>query len=333
METGATPPVDIYPWLHWLPQSIFSNWVDRATRVQNGVNHLYSDLLRDIRVRRAKAGSRGSFMDTVLDQAEGEKRMDGLTYSDHELWFMGGTLSEVGSDTTAAVITIFVHAMTTYPEVQKKAQAQIDTVVGEDRSPQWQDYCQLPYVAQCVKEIIRWRPVTLLAFPHALAQDDWVDGKLLPKGTVVIINAWGLQHDPERFSNPEVFDPDHFAGNTTLATELAKGPYEKRDHYGYGSGRRFCPGAHLAERSLFVTMAKLLWAFDIRPGNDDAGNAIEPDVDPSTGHREGFLVCAKDFAADIKVRGEWRKATILKEYEEAGKDVFAKYEASGEEVA
>ncbi|KAK5126661.1 hypothetical protein LTR85_009595 [Meristemomyces frigidus] len=333
METGATPPVDIYPFLHWLPQSIFLNWVDRATHVQQEMNHLYSDFLRDIRTRRATLGSRGAFMDKVLDQAESEKRMENLTYNDHELWFMGGTLTEGGSDTSASIITAFVQAMTAYPEVQKKAQAQIDDVVGQGRSPTWQDYDRLPYVAQCVKEAMRWRPVTPLAFPHALAEDDWVDGMFLPKGTVVIVNAWGLQHDPERFANPDAFDPDHFAGSTTLATELANGSWEKRDHYGYGTGRRFCPGAHLAERNLFLAMAKLLWAFEIGPGKDGNGNAMQPDLDPRTGYCEGFLVCANDFGAGFHVRGDERKQTILREFEEAERDVFGKFEAGGDEVA
>lgn len=92
METGATPPVDIYPFLHYLPQSVFLNWVDRATHVQKEMNALYADFLSDIRMRRRKeGGGRGAFMDKVLDQAEGEaKKQDGLSYNDHELWFMGG---------------------------------------------------------------------------------------------------------------------------------------------------------------------------------------------------------------------------------------------------
>ena len=333
METGATPPVDVYPSLHWLPQSIFLNWIDRATHVRNEMNKLYADFLRDIRMRRNQVGSRGSFMDRVLDSSESEKRPEGLTFSDHELYFMGGTATEGGSDTSASIITSFVHAMTAHPEVQRKAQAQIDSVVGEGRSPTWQDYAQLPYIAQCVKETMRWRPVTPLAFPHALAEDDWVDGMFLPKGTTIIVNAWGMQHDPERFKDPETFDPDHFAGCTTLATELSNGSWEKRDHYGYGVGRRFCPGAHLAERNLFLAMAKLLWAFEIGPGKDDKGNIVKPDLDPVTGYSEGFLVCANDFNAEFRIRGSVRKDVVMREFGEVEKDVFGKFEACGGEVA
>ncbi|KAK5163102.1 uncharacterized protein LTR77_010886 [Saxophila tyrrhenica] len=347
METGATPPVDIFPWMHWLPQGVFLNWVQRATHVRDEMNALYRDFLIDIRMRRRKEGDgRGAFMDGVLEQAEGEgKKMDGLTYNDHgrsysetlllqcptnsttELYFMGGTLTEGGSDTTASIVTAFVQAMIAYPEVQKKAQQQIDQFVGEDRSPTWQDYSRLPYVAQCVKEAMRWRPVTPLAFPHALAEDDWVDGMFLPKGTMIIVNAWGMHFDEERFKNPYDFDPDHFEGVTTLATELSNGAWEKRDHYGYGTGRRFCPGAHLAERNLFLAMAKILWGYDVKAGKKPV------DTDPVTGYCEGFLVCANDFDAEFEVRGEKRKETILREYEEAERDVFGNYELSGEERA
>ena len=328
METGATPPVDIYPFLHWLPQSVFLNWVDRATHVQKEMNHLYSDFLSDIRMRRRKeGGGRGAFMDKVLDQAEGQSKQEsGLSYNNHELWFMGGTLTEGGSDTSASIITAFVQAMVADPSIQRKAQEQIDSVVGEDESPTWQDYQSLPYVAQCVKETMRWRPVTPLAFPHALAEDDWVDGMFLPKGTIIIVNAWGMHFDEKRFANPEKYDPDHFAGVTTLASELANGPYENRDHYGYGTGRRFCPGVHIAERNLFLAMAKLLWAYNIKPGK------TKPDTDPVTGYCEGFLVCANDFDAEFEVRSEGRKETILREFEEV-KDVFGRFEAGGEEKA
>lgn len=325
METGATPPVDIYGFLNYLPQGVFLNWRDRATHVQRSMNSLYSSFLAGIRGRRSRAGSRGSLMDKILDQVESEKPSPGMTYSDHELWFLGGTLTEGGSDTSASIITAFVQAMVANPAVQRKAQAQIDSVVSADRSPTWADYSSLPYVAQIVKETMRWRPVTPLAFPHALTQDDWVDGYLLPKGTTVIINAWGMQHDAARFKNPNIFDPDHFEGCTKLAPELANGAWEERDHYGYGAGRRLCPGIHLAERNLFLAMAKLLWAFEMLSEIDEGGKEVPLDTDPRRAYSEGFLVCARDFPATFKIRGQDREDTVLREFGEAQK-VFAKYE-------
>ena len=148
----------------------------------------------------------------------------------------------------------------------------------------------------------------------------------IPKRSIVFINSWGLQHDENRFKDPDRFDPDHYEGVTALAPELAAASDpEMRDHYGYGSGRRICPGMHLAERNMFLAFAKLLWAFEFLPGEDNSGHAIEPDTDPETGYSEGFLVCAKDYELRVRVRSEKRRETIVREFEEAKKDVFSKY--------
>lgn len=46
--------------------------------------------------------------------------------------------------------------MTLYPEAQKKAQSEIDSVVGHDRLPDWSDQQSLPYVDALVKEVLRY---------------------------------------------------------------------------------------------------------------------------------------------------------------------------------
>lgn len=156
---------------------------------------------------------------------------------------------------------------------------------------------------------------------------DWIDGYKIPKGSIVFINAWGLHHDDQRYPNPDVFDPDHYEGVTTLASVLAAATDEnERDHYGYGSGRRLCPGIHLAERNLFLAISKLLWGLKFSAGTDADGKTVEPDIDPRTGYSEGFLVCAKPFACKIEVRSEARRKTIEREYDEAKKDIFSRFE-------
>lgn len=66
--------------------------------------------------------------------------------------------------------------------------------------------------------------------------DQWVDGKFLPKGTVLFVNVYGLHQDESKFPHPNTFDPDHYKGRTLLAAEYANSAdYENRDHYGFGS--------------------------------------------------------------------------------------------------
>lgn len=164
MEPGATPPVDIYPLLHYVPESIFGNWISRSKDVGREMNDLYGGVLDRVRERRRLKGKKVSLMDTLLDQEET------IGLNNHQLYFLGGVVMEGGSDTTSSLILAFIHAMTRWSHVLPKAQAEIDRVIGEDRSPVWSDYACLPYVATVVKEVHRWRPVVPLAFPHAAAE-------------------------------------------------------------------------------------------------------------------------------------------------------------------
>lgn len=96
--------------------------------------------------------------------------------------------------------------------------------------------------------------------------------------------------------------------------------YTQRDHYGYVSGRRLCPGIHLAERNLWLAMAKLLWAFEF---GKMEGKPV--DADHRTEYSEGSLCCSMPFEANIKVRGR-KGETIEREFELVQSDVKGKYE-------
>ncbi|KAK4465763.1 cytochrome P450 [Cladorrhinum samala] len=325
MEAGNTPPLDIFPFLKLVPEKFLGMWRSRAQNVGQEMVSLFGEWAECGIKRRESRGSVNCFLDRVLDDPKARADIDR-----HGLYFLCGTLIQGGSDTSSSLLLAFINAVTKWPEVLKKAQEEIDRVVGAERTPTWEDYESLPYIAACVKECHRWRPASPLAFPHSLAEDDWADGMYLPKGSDIFINAFGIQHDEKRFPNPDTFDPDHFKGCTTLASELANGDYSKRDHYGYGSGRRLCPGIHLAERIMFLGIAKLVWAFDIGPGTDKDGKVIEPDVSIDKAYSAGFLVCAEDFPCTFTLRGEERRATILRECDKARVEVFSSYETPTE---
>jgi cytochrome P450 len=80
--------------------------------------------------------------------------------------------------------------MTLYPEVQRKAQEEIDAVVGTHRLPNIDDRDSLPYIDSLLKEVLRWGPATPLAGPHRVTRDDEHDGYFIPEGTSVIVNVW-----------------------------------------------------------------------------------------------------------------------------------------------
>ena len=342
METGATPPVDIFPFLKMVPESWFGNWVRHAQDVGKRMKTLYSTQKGLVLARRAgnlKGQANGhaskgdaattermtTLMDEVLD------KQDKLQLTKNQQDFLGGVLMEGGSDTVSTMMLVVLQALCLNPDIVQRAQRDIDAVVDEGCTPRWEHRDKLPYITQIVKEAMRWRPVTPLAFPHALlsaeqgGQGDVIDDHFwLPPGTPVFLNVWGLQHDCE---DPGRFDPDRFDGRTKpSAVYAASSEYALRDHYVFGAGRRICPGIHLAEREMFLGTAKLLWGFNIEQARDETGNVIPIDTDPVTGYTEGFLVCPKDFACKVTPRSDRRAATIVKEFEAARKIVFSRYE-------
>lgn len=164
MEIGATPPVDIFPWLKRFPEKLLGNYITRAKGIGHQMKSLYSDILGQV-IQRRESGERiDSFMDRVLDQ------QDKNELPPNQLRFIGGVLMEGGSDTSSSLILAIVQAMITNPDVQLKAQAEIDAVVGHDRSPRWSDLGNLPYINMIIKEGHRWRPILPLGFPHALGE-------------------------------------------------------------------------------------------------------------------------------------------------------------------
>ncbi|KAI3317331.1 cytochrome P450 [Xylariaceae sp. AK1471] len=319
METGNTPPVDIFPWLKAIPQQFFGNYKKRSLGVGKQMENLYEDVLQDV-LKRRETRNAGSFMDVVLDQ------QDKVQLPRDQLRFIGGVLMEGGSDTSSSLILAIVQALILNPEVQEKAHREISAVVGEDRSPEWSDMDKLPYINMIVKEGHRWRPILPLCFPHALGQDDWVEGKFLPKGTTIILNVWGMHMDPQIWEDPEKFNPDRYKNHSLLAPDyVAAGDWQKRDHYGYGAGRRICPGMYLAERNMLVSIAKLIWAFrfEHRIGSD--GKALPVNPDPVTGYHNGFLYCPKDYDCQPIIRSNRVRETVLREFDEVEKNIFSRF--------
>ncbi|KDR79209.1 hypothetical protein GALMADRAFT_137092 [Galerina marginata CBS 339.88] len=138
-----------------------------------------------------------------------------------------------GADTTVSAVQTFFLAMALYPEVQTRAQAELDTVVGRSRLPDFTDRNALPYINALVKETMRWNLVTPLAVGHMSSKDDEYDGFFIPRGTVVIGNGWSILHDPDVFSDPLEYQPERYLKDGQLDPN-ARNP----DCAAFGFGRR-----------------------------------------------------------------------------------------------
>ncbi|KAJ3507528.1 hypothetical protein NMY22_g16902 [Coprinellus aureogranulatus] len=172
-----------------------------------------------------------------------------------------------GADTSVASATAFILAMATHPNVQKKAQAEIDTVIGSNRLPLIKDRLSLPYLQAILKEVGRWYTVGPLAFPHATNADDEYEGYFIPKGTCVIANSWAIMHDEDLFERPFDFIPERYMRDGKIDPSVP-GP----EVAAFGFGRRICPGRHFSDDTIFLLAASILANFNISPPKDEAGN-------------------------------------------------------------
>ncbi|KAK5227225.1 hypothetical protein LTR99_005355 [Exophiala xenobiotica] len=203
----------------------------------------------------------------------------GLSLSDAEIATLTSNLIGGGVDTTSGTLIAFILAMCVFRDVQGKAQAELDGVVGQSRVPDWTDESSLPYVKAMISEVLRWRTVTILGgIPHAPIQDDEYRGYFIPKGTPITGNVWAIHRHPREFPDPDTFRPERYLGAGGGGSGLERPYPNKQGHNAFGWGRRACSGQPLAEQGLFMTIATLLWAFDIRPGLDENGNELQLDT-------------------------------------------------------
>lgn len=87
------------------------------------------------------------------------------------------------------MMTFFL-AMSVFPEVQKKAQEELDRVIGSRRLPLIPDRDNLPYIMAVLKETHRWHPVGPMGLPHVSSEEDTCRGYRIPKGAILFPNTW-----------------------------------------------------------------------------------------------------------------------------------------------
>jgi cytochrome P450 len=165
------------------------------------------------------------------------------------------------------------------PEIQRRAQDQLDAVIGRDRPPTFADAPNLPYIQALVKETLRWRPALPLGVPHSTTEDNWYEGMFIPKGTLCFANLWHCNRDPAAYGDDgAIFKPERFLDEHG---RLIPGPAETRDegHCTFGFGRRACVGKHMANETLFISMATVLWAVKLECPRDDNGREVPLDTE------------------------------------------------------
>ena len=166
-------------------------------------------------------------------------------------------------------------------DVQRRAQQQIDDVIGRERDVTLADRERLPYVEATVWEVQRFKTIAPLAFGHYTMKDTSVTGYDVPADTHVFLNLQQVHMNPKTWGDPEVFRPDRFVNSD--------GKFTKHDHFiPFSLGRRQCLGELLARQELFLFTATLLQKFNFESGDVSSKHLDEDGI-------LGFTFCPKAF--------------------------------------
>ncbi|KAH6891777.1 cytochrome P450 [Coprinopsis sp. MPI-PUGE-AT-0042] len=203
-----------------------------------------------------------------------------------------------GSDTGVSAFGTFILAMVLNPDAQKKAQSAIDAAISlDDGLPDFSLFGKIPYIDAMVREVFRWRPVTPIAVPHAVIQDDVYNGYLIPAGATVIPNCWSMLHDTELYGpNTAKFDPSRFLDETETRIN-ADMPLGLES---FGFGRRVCPGIHIITEELWLAIVSVLAVFDLK-SPDDLTNEERGNLGRYT---TGMLIHPHPFRCQFVLRSE-----------------------------
>ncbi|KAA1470243.1 cytochrome P450 [Dentipellis sp. KUC8613] len=265
--------VDFFPSLRWL-YKLYPEWAP------------FSGFKRDIvalrrQVEHAKRAPYEITKDNIRDGSAGPSvvhdaimnagGLDDIGREDEEdICGIAGILYAAGQETTVAVMTSFVLAMVLNPEVQQRAQEEIDALIPSGRLPTLDDRPDLPYFEAVLKELYRWSSPFPNGLPHALMEDDIYNGYFIPKGTIVITDLMEMCNACPR---PSEFLPHRFIDGTDRGSVPA--------HPGdviFGFGRRPCPGMWVADNTIWTAVAQMISLFEFLPEIVDGKKCPPPVV-------------------------------------------------------
>ncbi|KIJ14780.1 hypothetical protein PAXINDRAFT_12350 [Paxillus involutus ATCC 200175] len=253
--------------------------------------------------RRVEASQQPTFS-MVSDHIARMQKFDEPYRSDYATTLKHASATAIigSSESTSSTLRSFTLAMVENPHVWKRAQAEIDAVVGMGRLPDFGDRPSLPYVDAVLREILRWQPVgplgetmsrfdvprleSPLGVPHATSTSDTYKGFYIPKGmscvctkiprshichitgATIIANVWAMSRDEARYPNAEQFVPERFLTAEGALTD------DNPSSFIFGFGRRLCPGRHTADASLWASIATMLATLEFTLAKDAEGNDI-----------------------------------------------------------
>nr|ALG05127.1 cytochrome P450 [Sinopodophyllum hexandrum] len=252
--SGASNVGDFLPLLRWIG---YKGIEKRLIRLKNKRDEFLQELIQERRKLRVNSKSfpseekKKTLIDVLLSLQETEPEY----YTDEMIRGLIWILFAAGTDTSAGTMEWAMSLLLNNPDLIKKAQSEIDLQIEPGRPIDESDLNKLPYLHCIINETLRMYPAGPLLIPHESSEDCEIGGYNIPCGTMLLVNLWAIQNDPNLWKEPRKFRPERFEG-------YQGGVRDGFKLMPFGSGRRGCPGEGLAMRVVALTLGSLLQCFD-----------------------------------------------------------------------
>nr|QST15078.1 CYP370C9 protein [Diaphanosoma celebensis] len=212
------------------------------------------------------------FIYAFLTRIKSTKDEESEFYGERGLANLANIVSEFfvgGGESTSDTLNWFFMLMCLYPDVQRKIQHEIDTVIGTDRLVSYEDIKSLPYTEAVISETQRFCCIVTTIF-HSALRDTEFRGYIIPKGTTLMANLYAVFRDPQLWEKPYEFHPEHFLTDD--------GHFKSLDHFiPFGIGRRLCIGETIARVQLCLFTTHILQQFTLAFPAEDPLPVTETD--------------------------------------------------------
>eukprot|EP00071_Canis_lupus_P002331 XP_003433938.1 cytochrome P450 1A1 [Canis lupus familiaris] len=247
---ASANPLDFFPILRYLPNPALDFFKDLNKRFYSFMQKMVKEHYKTF-----EKGQIRDVTDSLIEHCQ-DKRLDenaNIQLSDEKIVNVVLDLFGAGFDTVTTAISWSLLYLVTNPNVQKKIQKELDTVIGRARQPRLSDRPQLPYMEAFILETFRHASFVPFTIPHSTTRDTSLSGFYIPKGRCVFVNQWQINHDQKLWGNPSEFQPERFL---TLDGTINKALSEKVILFGLG--KRKCIGETIARLEVFLFLAILL---------------------------------------------------------------------------
>lgn len=266
LDPGAHPPIDLLWPLQYVPKR-WAHWKRLGDTTRGIRDELYGSLYEQCERAIKDNQQTGCYLEELI------LNKDKLGMKREDIIGLGAVMMEGGVETIASFLQSFVLALINNPQVQEKGQNEIDSVVGPDRWPTLDDYERVPYIRAIADEVHRFRTSAPIGIPHVSTKEIQYGRYRIPKDSTIIMNIYGIFHDPDMYDDPERFDPERYVKNPPFGTKKREGVDTTgyRDNLAFGAGRRICPRVSLARRTIAQSIMNLLWAFHFKKDTSGTG--------------------------------------------------------------